>query len=166
MIKQTKLRYPIITFIPVLLVAVMIFGFSSQNADESESLSRTIAYMIIDRVDTSSMNENEFEEFEQHVIHIVRKTAHFLEYTAFGFFLALHLSTFIKKFSWLIAAAISLFYAMSDEFHQLFVENRTMQFADVCIDFLGAVTGVAAMSMLLFVVYKARTNRIQYDKRT
>ena len=158
--RKSKYFYPLLTLIPLILVALMIFGFSAQTGDESEGLSRKVAYWIIDNADTSGMTPREFEDFEYAVLHGVRKAAHFSEFAAFGFFLMLHLSTYVRRKTWLISGIISLFYASADEFHQLFVSDRAMQLTDVCIDFSGAVVGIAVLCLLMFLIKKKRNKRI------
>ena len=51
--------------------------------------------------------------------------------------------------SWLIAAVLTLLYALSDEFHQRFVPGRHADPWDLAFDALGAVLGLAAWVWLL-----------------
>lgn len=44
-----------------------------------------------------------------------------------------------------VAAAISLLYAISDEYHQSFVEGRAGTVLDVCIDLVGIVIAVIVL---------------------
>ena len=147
-----KLLFPVITFIPLALVALMIFGFSAQTGEQSDETSNRIVYWIIDKIDVSEMNAREFEDLEYFVIHGVRKAAHFLEYAAFGFFLVLHLKTYIKRRPWLIAGVLSMIYAAGDEIHQLFVSERAMQISDVFIDIGGAFCGIALLCFFAFLI--------------
>lgn len=45
------------------------------------------------------------------------------------------------------ALALTLLYAISDEYHQSFVPGRTARATDVLIDMLGATIGLAAMQL-------------------
>lgn len=45
--------------------------------------------------------------------------------------------------SWLTALALTLSYALSDEFHQIFVPGRHADPLDLAFDALGAVSGLA-----------------------
>jgi VanZ family protein len=49
---------------------------------------------------------------------------------------------------YLYSVAVSIFYAFTDEFHQLFVTGRTGQFIDIGIDMIGVLIGV-----LVFYIY-------------
>ncbi|MGY4884656.1 MAG: VanZ family protein [Nanobdellota archaeon] len=64
---------------------------------------------------------------------------HFSVFFMFTFFLSLSLS--IKKLGSkkiVIILLLSLAYAISDEFHQLFVIGRFANFKDILIDFIGS----------------------------
>ena len=152
--RKKSIVLPIITLIPLLLIALVIFGFSAQTGEQSDQTSNSIVYWIISKIDTSHMDARQFEDLEYFVIHGVRKTAHFLEYAAFGFFLELHLMTYITRKTWLYAGIIGLLYAAGDEIHQLFVSERAMQLSDVFIDFGGAVFGIGALCLLVHIVKK------------
>jgi VanZ family protein len=41
-----------------------------------------------------------------------------------------------------LTVAFIIVYALSDEFHQLFVPSRTASFGDVMIDVLGGICGI------------------------
>ena len=151
-----KFLLPLLTLIPLVLIALMIFGFSAQTGEQSDQTSNSIVYWIIGKIDTSHMNAREFEDLEYFVIHGVRKTAHFLEYAAFGFFLVLHLKTYLRKKPWLFALIIAFLYGLCDEIHQLFVSERAMQFSDVCIDFAGAACGIALLCLIAHFVTRLR----------
>ncbi len=71
---------------------------------------------------------------------ILRKIAHVLEYFIFTFLLhrAFKASWKLKAF-YLFAwpASVSLLYAISDEFHQMFVAGRSGSLQDVLVDAAG-----------------------------
>lgn len=49
-----------------------------------------------------------------------------------------------KRSTWLLAWALAVLYALSDEFHQFFVPGRNASLVDVGIDALGAAVGLLA----------------------
>jgi VanZ family protein len=57
------------------------------------------------------------------------------------------------------AVALAFLYAMTDEFHQLFVAGRAGRFIDVCIDTAGAVIGV----LILAIIIKFHYNNTKYQ---
>ena len=52
------------------------------------------------------------------------------------------------RYGWLIALALTLLYALSDEFHQSFVPGRHADPFDLVCDALGAVVGLAVWAWL------------------
>lgn len=76
---------------------------------------------------------------------IVRKTAHFLEFAVLCvlFYRALKNSSNLPNAKILfLAVAFTIFYAMTDEYHQTFVSGRTGKPFDIGIDSLGAFLGM------------------------
>jgi len=73
------------------------------------------------------------------------KLAHFFLYLPFGF-LVLRAFRPVFKMRWAAALLVSFFvvslYALSDEFHQLFVPGRSFSFWDWGADLLGAAAGI------------------------
>lgn len=84
----------------------------------------------------------------------IRKSAHAMEYALLGFLITGSFITNAKerkkqgnkvqehKKLYLAAWIGSAFYAMTDEFHQLFVPGRSGRVADVLLDSTGAAVGV------------------------
>lgn len=74
---------------------------------------------------------------------------HFGIFFMFTFFLSLTLIH--KKLSnktILIVLLISIFYAMSDEFHQLFVIGRFASIEDILIDFAGSLLSILILKII------------------
>ncbi len=127
-------------FIPSIIVMICIFVFSAQTGSESSGLSDGILLWI-------------YNTFHINIPSLlIRKLAHMSEYAFLMLsFIYAYKNNNIKHY--LIYAFISTcLYACSDEFHQLFVENRSGSIIDVCIDSLGAL--VAA------IIYKIKTTYI------
>ncbi|MBM3234243.1 VanZ family protein [Candidatus Pacearchaeota archaeon] len=77
---------------------------------------------------------------------------HILIFFYFSFFLFIASSSSKPKLKYFILTLIiALLYAASDEFHQLFVLNRTCSFSDFLIDSLGILA-----SSLLFLKRKKK----------
>ena len=74
---------------------------------------------------------------------------HFGIFFMFSFFLLLTIKNKrLDKRTILIALLISLTYAISDEFHQLFVSGRFASLKDVLIDFAGSVSAVLLINKI------------------
>lgn len=92
--------------------------------------------------------------------HIVRKLAHFIEYSALGFITSFTVYSFYKKplGGVFIKLFISLFTAVIDEAIQLNVEGRSGQVTDILLDFSGCVNGIilSTLIILIYIYYKKR----------
>ena len=75
---------------------------------------------------------------------------HFLEYSVFGYFLALAIMQSPTKINWknfLAVFIIGSLYAASDEYHQSFVEGRFSEVNDFLADSAGVILG-----LVMFVI--------------
>lgn len=152
----------------VLTVAWMVFIFlmSAQPAEESSEVSGGITEMIVSII-TPGFEDLSVAEQQQLVEawhDPVRKLAHLTEYAVLGCLLtaSLYLTKIPMKASALSAVGISLLYAISDEWHQRFVEERGPGVGDVFIDFAGAVLGVAALIVIYLTIrrlYRKRNSK-------
>ena len=144
----------------VLAVALMagIFLFSHQG-QESNTTSESFAFVIIDTVrpDYKTQSKSNQIDIWNTAQHIVRKTAHVLEYLALGFLLRLCLESWFggkdrprkkKTLQWAAFAAGAL-YAVSDEVHQYFVPGRSCEILDILMDSLGVFLGVLVAASLI-----------------
>lgn len=151
----------VLTSIPVLAIMCVIFYFSSQTADASNATSGGFVEIAMGYVSRflGDISAEAYAHIEHTVTFIIRKSAHFLEFAALGFFLMIHLSTYVKKRPWLISWVIAALYACSDEIHQNFVSERAMRFTDVCVDSSGAFFGILAVCILILIIRKIKLRR-------
>ena len=129
----------------VIIWMGLIFFFSSQPGKESSELSQGISQFLINLVTRIFPGL----EVDLQAFHLfIRKNAHFFVYLILGLlvFRALLKSKPFCIRTGLIALLICFLYAVSDEFHQLFVPGRSGQISDVIIDTSGAITGLALYS--------------------
>lgn len=141
-----------IAWLPAILAMAVIFYFSSKPAEDSAESSLSISDMFLKAYEVISDIELEGEEREEKlsvVDHVVRKSAHFMEYAILC--AAITLPLWIRKYRGakllLLAVITTVLYASTDEFHQLFVPGRSGELKDVLIDTAGAVFG-----SLLFLI--------------
>ena len=149
----------IILIILLLCTFFIIFGFSSQNGEQSGGISRKVTEIIL----KASSNYNKLEEEEKEIIlhrteSIIRKVAHFLIYTVVGFLLMGLLSTYKIQDKWrlIMTIGIGILYAMSDEFHQSFSPGRSPKVTDVYIDTLGVIVGALLVIFIRMVYQKIK----------
>ena len=72
--------------------------------------------------------------------------AHFTEYALLAALWSWALAPSLGRRALPVAAAITVLYAISDEYHQSFVEGRDSDVLDVLVDSLGIATAVALMA--------------------
>jgi len=75
-----------------------------------------------------------------------RVVAHFTEYFALAALWIWALAPGMGRRALAVGFAIAVLYAISDEWHQSFVEGRDSDPLDVLVDTLGAITATAAAS--------------------
>ncbi len=126
----------------------LIFYLSHQPADESSELSAGIMQTVLGVL-------GPIIPFAEETFHtIIRKTAHVAAYAVLGF-LSIHAFTVsgMKK-SAFYALLLSIFYAVTDEVHQLFIPGRSGEVSDVLLDTAGALIGIGLYIICRKVYFK------------
>ena len=125
----------------------VIFSFSAQPNEESSAVSEGFSYRIVNTTGLFfhlNIDEEQLREIARAIEHFVRKSAHMTEYAVLAVLLYVWAGrwqiTRLRKS--LVAAAMAVLYAFSDEIHQRFVAGRAGSFKDVLIDSAGAVVGL------------------------
>ena len=158
--KRKFLGRPFWSALPMLLLMVVIFGFSAKTAVESSKSSNVIVEVLMDERFPWAGTENDASVRET-LSFLVRKCAHMSEYALLSLAALYWLSSFPLPYRrrFVAAAAISAAYAASDEFHQRFVPGRSGEVRDVLIDAAGAVLGLLMFSLLRYLVLRYRAKR-------
>ncbi|MCK5762965.1 MAG: VanZ family protein [Clostridiales bacterium] len=141
----------ILSWTMLFLWMLFIFYLSSQVADESMRLSEFATEFVMKIIEKVNFDiEFDIESFH----HIIRKCAHFTAYLILGAFAvnALKRSEIKGQRSFVLALLFCVLYAMSDEFHQLFVLGRSGEIKDVVIDSIGSITGIWIYSKLIRII--------------
>ena len=148
----------IFIWIPAVICAVMIFGFSGQNGENSGNLSRKAAGVIVDIADSVHLVDvrwNGRQELIDKIELPVRKAAHMTEYAIFA--CLVYLAFTVDGVSWQLVRFISFFataaFACSDEFHQLFIDGRSAEIKDVLIDSFGSLTSILLCNFMYLFVF-------------
>ncbi len=144
----------VLSWLMVILWMWLIFFQSHKPATESNSLSRGVTEVIVETVEKIDPDiDIDIRSFN----HILRKNAHFFSYLILAILVANALKSSGLNGYRLMALAILIcvIYAISDEFHQLFVPGRGGQIKDVIIDSVGALVGI--------LIYNFRRTR-DYEK--
>ena len=156
-----------IWIILIIINCVTIFQFSNQNAIISSNTSGKVIDWLIDIIPfTSQLEEKEKARVKEEIMQpIIRKLAHFSIYALLGFLImglaCTYNGTFYQRI--LCSVLLACLYAMSDEFHQLFISGRSGQITDVLIDTAGALTGT--IIFMLIIKYYRRITKKQVERK-
>ncbi len=142
----------------------IIFGFSSQDGEESGGISSRVTEFILEKSNTyKNIEENRQDEIFERTEKIIRKIAHFSIYALVGFLLMGLVSTFKlkEKNRILISLILGVLYATSDEIHQLFSPGRSAQITDVYIDTLGILVGIFVILLFIKIFEKIKLQKVK-----
>ena len=133
-----KIAVRVLSIFFILVITCSIFGFSSQDANKSSSVSGRVAKSLIE-IQPKKEKDSLIEKYQ----HPVRKFAHFTIYTLLGMSIAMCMCTYDmnNKKRILITIIAGALYAISDEIHQMFIPGRSGQVTDVLLDTFGVVIG-------------------------
>jgi len=164
-----------IYIISTIIWMITIFCFSARNGvtstGDSHYIGMKIGEVFVPGFD--QWNSTRQLAFAQKVDFPIRKSAHAMEYALLGFLITGSFITNAKerkkqgnkvqehKKLYLAAWIGSAFYAMTDEFHQLFVPGRSGRVADVLLDSTGAAVGVC-----LFLIIQMWIQHKTHSKST
>ena len=133
-----------LSWLLLLLVMLIIYFLSSQPLEQTHHLSMSISEKIYD-VQSVFLAKGDPDSLSVEKINwTLRKLAHFLLYCGMGLVSAYALSRTglsWSKITWITLGLCTL-YAISDEYHQMYVLGRTPSLMDVLLDGAGAVVGI------------------------
>ena len=156
--------YRWIMLIGAVFSMAFIFYNSGQNAEKSSGRSENVSKIVAETV-VPGFKELPPEEQKTEVKKIeapLREIAHGCEFAMLAFFVFGFGATFCRtgKEGRLIACAASLLfcflYALSDEWHQTFVDGRAAEWFDIGMDTIGSVAGILCSALLYFVIGRIR----------
>lgn len=163
---RIKVRLRIIAILTTLIWMIVIFRFSMDTGVSSHELSdmcvqifNSAVYHFTGKDLTISITPEHYALIEL----FFRKLAHMSIYFILSINVMIVLFTLNMKMSvrMLITAFFCFLYALSDEFHQLFVDGRGASFTDCLIDTGGALIGIIAALIIYCILY---TIMIKYQK--
>lgn len=132
----------------------IIFAFSAQPGEESGKISDGICYRAVSGASHFFHLEWTKEQMEKYAVWLsfpVRKTAHMTEYAILAVLAWGNLMAWKRvsnRHNYAYAFFFAVLYAMTDEFHQTFVNGRSGNWTDVCIDGAGACLGILCLAAI------------------
>lgn len=164
---KVKLRLRIIAILTTLIWMIVIFRFSMDTGASSHELSDMCVKIFNKAILCFTGKDLRIAISPQHYAFIelfFRKLAHMSIYLVLSINVMVVLFTFNLHMISRIAMSVlfCFLYALTDEFHQLFVDGRGASFIDCLIDTSGAVLGVIVSLILYCILYTIMT---KYQKR-
>ena len=138
----------VIKLILVITWMALIFGFSSQKADDSSKVSVGLIVKTVSVIKGEKLSNKEKISVSKKYSKVVRKLAHFTIYLILGILVINLIVDFNIKNMILISLIICFLYSASDEFHQLFISGRSGEIRDVIIDTIGSFVGINCYLLL------------------
>ena len=126
----------------VLALFVLIFCLSHQSGEDSTETSGWFT-ALLNFVFPFELTES-----------FVRTMAHFSEFACLSFFMNNLFVAYREKLMPVFAIALSFFYAITDEIHQIFIPGRACQFLDMMVDLGGIVSGMAVYAVIYITARK------------
>lgn len=159
---RRKFRLALYALLSLSLMGA-IFYFSSQPAHQSQELSDGLLWKLLAFFGLE--DDASIDRYGK----LIRKIAHFLEYAALGlstglFFTELFtgsITALCRGGYW--AGGLCVLYAVSDEMHQYFVPDRSMQLSDVLLDCVGAMTALLFLLAMKNYIYFHREERKNFE---
>lgn len=163
---RRKRLYTLFAMILLILLYVMIFFLSAEDAESSSEFSLKVTralFQFLYRIKGGSGGTQAVDYAAVSAEGIVRKLAHFTEYTCVG---ALSYSIMVtwRGTMWkgrIFVMLQLLISAVADEFHQYFVPGRNASVKDVVIDTAGGIVGMAIILAGHYVRKRSEQNDLR-----
>lgn len=158
--KQKK-RAALISGLLLLVLYMLIFGFSEQDGETSGSISLTLSRYGVElwnRLNGKHLSELMQQALADYFEHPLRKAAHFAEYAVMGILVSCFLYAFVQsvKKRYICSVVWIFISAALDELHQYFVPGRWASFADVLLDTCGGAVGAVLCCLALYRIEKRK----------
>lgn len=148
--KAINKKFSIGTLILLIITAsyiAFIWIHSTMTASDSSIESRSVLHFLNNLLKNIGISPSLTE-------HIVRKSAHFLEFMLLGTLTFLSAYKLKKRFltNLMPVGFVCLATAVTDEFIQYFSPGRSAEVRDVLLDFSGAFLGVLMVMLIISLI--------------
>ena len=135
----------ILSILITIIWMLLIFNYSNANAESSSSISNGIIRNTVHFITKIDKDSEEMNYYVKKYAFPLRKCAHFAEYFILGILVSNMLYTLGMRNKYiLLASIICIIYAITDEFHQTFIDGRSGQIRDVFLDSSGSLFATVA----------------------
>jgi len=168
---KKNLVFKRIFFLIILLITLyIIFSFSAQNGEEASYISQKVTEFIVEVISKiKSIDIDTRLYYIQKLDPIIRNFAHFVTYAIVGFSSMGFMCTFDMRniYKGITSFGIGVIYAITDEIHQYFIQERSSEITDVFIDCAGVLTGIFLIIALIVLLEKIenRFKKVKYERK-
>ncbi|AAK81014.1 VanZ family protein [Clostridium acetobutylicum] len=150
----------------LILLCILCFSFIFYNSSQNANVSNDRSYRITNDLRNfyrklKGENQRSYTKLptnprDEKINIFIRKNAHAFEYFLLACVVTIIIFSLGLKGRYAVVYIwfICLFYAVLDEFHQLYVPGRTSLVSDVLVDFLGANIGMWISYFVYYVILK------------
>ena len=133
----------------LFLISTMgfIFYMSSMNGSDSTYASNIFIDLIYKMY--SLFSHIDIDTFKNMFTNVIREFAHFFEFFIFGIALYINGLDFFKNSVINKCILIGVLYAVFDEIHQIFRQERTFEVLDISLDSLGVIIGIILIHQII-----------------
>ena len=162
-----------LSFIPAILLMMMIYHFSAQPAEVSSQLSYKVSYKIVETADyvfETNLDYWQMDSWAQRIHGVTRKLAHMTEYFALAIAVSFPLYVYGVHgiLLMLLAGMICVGFAAGDEYHQSFISGRSPSVRDVGIDSFGIFWGIILVRIIGWTgrktIFRPRKKKVKTKK--
>jgi len=153
-----------LTFASWILVVVqmaVILSLSGNTAEVSNEKSYAVAGAVEPAARLVAQASGKEPPSPPELNHIVRKAAHAVNYFLLALLICLAFRVLRLRMlpSLGLSFAASVFFAVLDEFFQTFVQGRSGEMRDVCIDGAGILCGLIFAALAAYIFGKAKKRK-------
>lgn len=167
-VSRKRFWIPLLFLLLTLATQVFIFTNSMKNGEESGKQSAEVVE-IVKPVYEEVLPALHVQPTNENITHYVRKTGHFVEFFLLGVLSLLTVWFFRPsgkaRILFLSSPLLCGLTAMADEGIQILSEDRGPQWADVLLDFCGALTG-AVLTLLIALLVRTLLNKRRKKRPT
>lgn len=138
----------------LIIFCILWLGFIYYNSSQSGLESNKISYKVVNTISNKNVAEENINYFVGNFNKFIRKNAHLIEYLVLSILLGNIFFRYNKKGidGIVYILFVVLIFAVSDEFHQLYVVGRNSNVIDIVIDFVGGVIGTIIFYLFYYII--------------
>ncbi len=157
--KKTTVRRAVYIVSAVLVFGAMLYIFinSAMDAEQSGAQSGWITQVLSKIFLSADPSREEMAKLES----VLRTLGHFSEFMFLGLVTAILISFLIqcdpkKWYGYACGWIFCIIYALTDEWHQMFVPGRAAEWKDVLTDSFGSLTGILIIATIFLTFVRKR----------